>query len=304
MMKDGWEVLVLAGIALAVLRRLFFKPERLKNSLDAWITLSFIAMLMVTDLAADGALIVLGSPSWAAYAPFSAMVSSWIPVGSAESWFVWSWWLHILTLFSFANMLPYSKHFHVYTSFFNVFFHRLEPGGKMETMDLETVEDDTVFGVKSYRELSWKQILDLYTCTECGRCRELCPTRLTDKPLSPMEFGNAVRNYVYDLTPGLAARETAGEVPPEPALIGETISEDTIWACTTCRWCEYACPLFISFTDKLTAMRRNLVLEESNFPSEMQTAFKGMEVNGNPWNMPADRRTDWCEDLEIGRAHV
>lgn len=301
-MKDGFEVLVLLGVFLAVLRRIFFKPERLKNSVDAWLTLGLIAILMVTDLAADACQIAHSAPAWAVYAPFSTLAATLIPDAAvAQTWYAYAWWAHILTLLLFANILPYSKHFHVYTSFFNVFFRNLDAPGRLDTMDLENIDEDTTFGLASHKDYTWKQILDFYTCTECGRCRELCPTRLTEKPLSPMEFGVDQRDYIYGITGNLAMAESTGEPKPEPALIGEVISEDTIWACTSCRWCESACPLFISYVDKIVGLRRNLVLEESRFPPEVQNVFKGMEVNGNPWNLPADTRMDWAKDLEIPR---
>lgn len=298
-MKDLFEVLVLVGILLSIFRRFFFKPERLKNSLDAWVTLGLIASLMIADLVADGSQILAASPGWAAYAPFSSMTASFLPAANPQQTYVLAWWVHIGILLFFANYLPYSKHFHVYTSFFNVFFRKLEPAGKLNDMDLENIDEDSTFGARTYGDLNWRQLLDFYTCTECGRCRELCPTRLTDKPLSPMEFGTGIRDYLYHVTGNLTAAETQGTQKEEPVMTGEVIDTDTIWSCTTCRWCEEACPLFITYTDKIVEMRRHLVLEESSFPAEAQNTFRGMEVNGNPWNLPADTRADWCGDLDI-----
>jgi Fe-S oxidoreductase len=297
--KDLFIVLVLAGIALAVARRLLFKPERLKNSFDAFATLFFIAGLMVTDGLSDGAVILLGDPAWKGWAPVSSAFASFISPDAAGAVYIKSWWLHLVLLLGFMNELPYSKHFHVYTSAFNVWFRPLGPSGKLPGMDLEKLDENSRLGVSAPQDFTWKQTLDLYTCTECGRCREFCPTRLTEKPLSPMEFGLACRDLVYANNGNLARAEVDLPQGGIPALIGETVKEDVIWSCTTCRYCEQACPLFISYVDKLVGMRQHLVMEKSEFPPEAALAFKGMEVNGNPWNMPRDTRTDWCEGLDV-----
>jgi Fe-S oxidoreductase len=147
-------------------------------------------------------------------------------------------------------------------------------------------------------------MLDGYTCTECGRCRVVCPTALTGKPLDPKVFIGDVRDAVYAATPEILESTSGrgGETPPPPRkdLIGGWISEDTIWACTTCGWCTTACPVFIiPAVDKIVEMRRHLVLEKAEFPKEMQTAFRGMETNGNPWGMAQASRGDWAEGLPV-----
>jgi Fe-S oxidoreductase len=297
--KDLFIVLVLAGIALALARRLLFKPERLKNSFDAFATLFFIAGLMVTDGLSDGAVILLGDPAWKGWAPVSSAFASFISPDAAGAVYIKSWWLHLVLLLGFMNELPYSKHFHVYTSAFNVWFRPLGPVGKLPGMDLEKLDENSRLGISAPRDFTWKQTLDFYTCTECGRCREFCPTRLTQKPLSPMEFGLACRDLVYADNGNLARAEVDLPQREVPALIGPTVAEDVIWSCTTCRYCEQACPLFISYVDKIVGMRQHLVMEKSEFPPEATLAFKGMEVNGNPWNMPRDTRADWCEGLGV-----
>ena len=319
-MKDIFEVLVLAGIALAMLRRALFKPWRLENSLDAWGTLSFIAVLMATDLLADGALIARDGPAWAAWSPASRVVAGWLAgqnLDQLTNLYKLNWWLHLAALYGFANFLPYSKHFHVFTSVFNIYFRALEPTKNLKKMDLEAEH----FGANRIQDFSWKQMLDLYTCTECGRCLEHCPTTLTGKPLRPKNFGNDLRDYLYatrleDLAqdkPVPEDRKLIGGPVPEGSVwdlmqdhqpwsagaLGGAISTDTIWACTSCGYCEWACPLHITFVDKLVQMRRYLTLEESDFPAEAQVAFKGMERQGNPWNLPQSDRAKWAEGREI-----
>lgn len=320
LLKDVFEVLVVVGIGLAMLRRALFKPWRLENSLDAWGTLSFIAALMITDLVADGAYIVRAQPHWAAWAPASRMVAGWLQgqnLACLTGLYKAAWWLHLAALYGFANFLPYSKHFHVFTSVFNIYFRSLEPTKNLKPMDMEAEH----FGANRIQDFTWKQMLDFYTCTECGRCLEHCPTTLTGKPLRPKVFGNDLRDYlnatrVEDMgqdAPVPEDRKLIGGPVAEGSVwdlkqdhhpwtaqdLGGAISTDTIWACTSCGYCEWACPLHITFVDKLVQMRRYLTLEESDFPAEAQVAFKGMERQGNPWNLPQADRAKWAEGLEV-----
>ena len=318
--KDVFEVLVLVGLALAALRRIFFRPARLDNSWDAWATLSLIGGLMATDLLADGAFILLHHPDWASWSPAGEAVASFLSgmaSPSLQAFYMATWWIHLIILFGFLNFLPYSKHFHVLTALFNVYFRELEPNKNIKKMDLEVEH----FGANRIQDFTWKQLLDLYTCTECGRCKEVCPTTLTGKPLRPKNFGNDLRDYLYatpieqmaqdkpvpenrlllgGAVPEGAKWELGHDEPPwsEKALGGK-ISRDTVWACTTCGYCEWACPLQITFVDKLVQMRRYLTLEESDFPAEAQVGFKGMERQGNPWNLPQADRGKWAEGMDI-----
>jgi Fe-S oxidoreductase len=210
-----------------------------------------------------------------------------------------SWWLHLITLFAFANELPYSKHFHVYTSLFNVFFANLDAPGKLPSMDLENIDEDSTFGVATVTDFTWKQMLDMYTCTECGRCREYCPTTLTDKPLQPVLYMKAIRDQLYKEQPEILSDPGEKEHGSQTEMVPDVVDPDVIWACTTCRWCERACPLDITYVDKLVEMRRNLVLEKADFPEEAQPAFRGYEVNGNPWQLPPEERGNWADDLGV-----
>ena len=214
----------------------------------------------------------------------------------------WSWWLHLGDLLFFGNYLPYSKHFHIIVSIPNIFFMNLQPMGRLATVDLENTER---FGASRVEDLTWKQMLDGYTCTECGRCRVVCPTALTGKPLDPKIFIGDVRDAVYEATPGILT-ETSGPRKRRERrsarrdLIGGWISEDTIWACTMCGFCTTACPVFIiPAVDKIAEMRRYLVLDKAEFPKEVQNAFRGMETNGNPWNISSATRADWAKDLPV-----
>jgi Fe-S oxidoreductase len=166
-------------------------------------------------------------------------------------------------------------------------------------MDLENIDEDTRFGTATVTDFSWKQMLDMYTCTECGRCREFCPTTMTHKPLQPVLYLKSVRDELYAEQKGLLSDPGTDGKKSEVELVPTTVDPDVIWACTTCRWCERACPLEITYVDKLVDQRRNLVLEKAEFPEEAQPAFRGYEVNGNPWQLPGEERGDWAKELGV-----
>jgi len=302
--KDVFEVLVLAGVAMAVARRAFARPPRLDLTADAWFILFLIALLISADLLAEGAKAALAPRLASAWAPAVSAIArslSGLPATRLTALYEAAWWTHLVDILFFGNYLPYSKHFHIITAVPNVFFMKLDPMGRLGTPDLEASER---FGVSRVEDLSWKSVLDGYTCTECGRCRVVCPTALTGKPLDPKVFIGDVRDAVYEATPAiLAAASGRGDGDSSDGrkeLIGGWLTEETIWACTTCGFCTSACPVFIiPAVDKITEMRRHLVLERADFPKEMQTAFRGMETNGNPWGISASARADWAKDLPV-----
>lgn len=254
-------------------------------------------------------------------------------------------WTHAGLVLLFLNLLPHSKHFHVITAIPNVFFKDLSPRGRLEPM-AENAEklmekmmaaaempDPTAaqIGVAKVEHLSWKSVLDFYTCTECGRCSDNCPAHKTGKLLSPKHFTLALRDHMYEHEKELAEREMRWGPRPEEAaaadggepgidpealanaregatqppvyapvnLVPEIIHPDAIWACTSCRACEEQCPVLISYVDKIVEMRRNLVMIQGEFPHELQKPFQAMEVNGNPWNLSRMDRAAWSDGLGI-----
>lgn len=296
--KDVFAVLVLLGVGVAMFRRAVTRPARLGYSADAWFILGMIATLMITDITMDAPRLAAGAAEGFQGAVVSKFVAGWFAgsaAGTLDAIYAVSWWLHVLVLFVFANYLPYSKHFHVYLSLPNVLLRPLEQPGKLTKMDLENIEEGTTLGAAKVTDFTWKQLLDLYTCTECGRCTVVCPTTITGKPLIPRDFTIDLRDHLT-ANSGLILNGKKGELSD---LAGPVINPETVWACTTCRWCEEACPLFISYTDKIVEMRRHLVLEKAEFPPEAEPAFRGMETAGNPWQLPADSRADWAKGLDV-----
>ena len=215
----------------------------------------------------------------------------------------------MLLVSAFLVYLPLSKHLHIATAFPNIWYRKLRPRGELPAMDLE--REDATFGLKSLQDLGWKDLLDGFTCTECGRCQQACPAWNTGKPLNPKTFIMGIRDMSVDAEHGLdlipnspIVRETYGleDATPEPsrmsaAIVDEAIPYDAVWDCVTCGACVEACPVLIEHVDKIVGLRRNLVLEESRFPSELTGAFRAMEGQGNPWGQPASTRTDWTKGL-------
>jgi len=233
------------------------------------------------------------------------------------------WW-HASFVLIFLNILPFSKHFHIITAIPNVFARDRSPAGRLPKIeDLEgRVEREESLGLNRLEDLSWKHILDLYTCTECGRCSDNCPAYITGKKLSPKHLTLALRDHLYDTEgafgggmatdPNKSADEKVGlntnPAPPEDAyfrnhepleLVPNILDPEVVWACTSCRACEEQCPVMISYVDKIVGMRRELLMMKGEFPSQLATAFNGIETNGNPWNISAMDRADWSDGLSV-----
>jgi Fe-S oxidoreductase/nitrate reductase gamma subunit len=297
--RDIFEVLVLVMVLYALLRRLILRPKRITPSAEAILVLLLIAVLMITDFTLGGAKYAAGIQE--ELSPVSKMFSTLIIASQTNAINLIhdiSWWVHIVALFFFLNLLPVSKHFHVITSLFNVFLKRFDYGA-LRYIDLEKAEN---FGVSQIEQSTWKDILDIYTCTECGRCQDVCPAFNTGKLLNPKQININSRNHLYEeKTPfllNLAAKNGNGEFSGKK-FVGEIIEEEMLWACTTCRACEEACPLFIEYVDRIVDMRRYLVLEEGKMAPELANAFKNMENQGNPWGKASDSRDEWSNGLQV-----
>jgi Fe-S oxidoreductase len=204
--------------------------------------------------------------------------------------------MHLLLVLGFMMYIPRSKHLHILAAGPNIFFKHLGTPKAIEVTNLED-ENATSFGLGKVTDLSWKGALDLLSCTECGRCEESCPADMTGKPLSPMRL-------IHDMKMELFAQKQhvlGGKTDEIPAVVRTEsgITDDVIWACTSCRACEEACPVNIEQTNIIFEARKNLVLMESRFPAEMQTVFRNMENNYTPWAFGHDTRADWCRDLNV-----
>lgn len=297
-MRDIFEVLVLLMVLAAAYRRAVLRPARITRSWDAILILSLIGALMITDFIMNGAetalqgYVVTKSPAGAAMAEIYGVLG--LMGTPLQILYETAWWVHLGVLLFFLDYLPLSKHFHVITSLPNVFFKNFHKNA-LNPVDIENTE---AFGISKIEDLTWKNILDIYTCTECGRCQDACPAYFTGKPLNPKKINEDMRKYLYQkevLLPGQGKNGSREELP----LAGGVIQDDTLWACTTCGACEEQCPLFIEFIDRIVGMRRYLVLMESRFPEQTKTAFRNMENTGNPWGLSRDSRADWAKELGV-----
>ncbi len=311
--KDLFEVAVLGAVLYGVWRRLVVRPARLHLSLEAVGILLWIGALMVTDLLGDAALFALEPHHHEAGWAFVGSALSGLFAGdpaAAQSWFQWMYWLHVAGVLAFLNYLPYGKHFHVITALPNVYAMKLDPPAVVDRMEFEGRES---FGVGKVEDHKWTRLLDMFSCTECGRCTVHCPAASTGKALQPREVITDQRDHLYAHADAIGAvgklkhlgrdeeaAATAAAIEREP-LAGGVITDDVLWACTTCGYCQTVCPVSIGHIDHVIDLRRHLMMMEARMPAEFATAIKGLETNSNPWNVGAAAREDWIGDLAVPR---
>ncbi|WP_274364158.1 heterodisulfide reductase-related iron-sulfur binding cluster [Paenibacillus thermotolerans] len=337
---------VLVAIGYAAYRRYGEKLQRLKRGWKPSIVVWFIVSLMLSVLLtlAFDRLRSGEAAEWVWTSPFSSAIAAafgGVVVETATGvWYYLCWWAHLLILLSFAVYVPQSKHFHIITAPINLLLRRTEPVGRLSKLDLE---DETAesFGAGKIEDFTQRQLLDLYSCVECGRCTNVCPASSTGKLLSPMhmivklrdhliEKGSAVTSKspwvpsfggggtfahmmtdgsperfssaITDIGPTMKTQKAswivaADRKPEDIELIGEVMTEDEIWACTTCRNCEDQCPVGNEHVDKIVDMRRHLVLMQGSLPHDGQRAMQNIERQGNPWGISRGDRAKWVEEL-------
>jgi Fe-S oxidoreductase len=315
--QEGFLAFVLVAVAVLLYRRIVVKPARLQgdnvHSGDAILILSMIAGLMITLLLTLAFDRVVEPHLPMALQPVSSPVAvafSWVSPQIAAAIRDANWWAHAILLLVFLNYLPYSKHLHVIVSLPNTFLSNTSgPGviGAMRPMDLEAETDQ--FGASDVTHLTWKNLLDGYSCTECGRCTSVCPANITGKPLSPRKIVINTRERLAEIAPAIVggtdvvAQPLVGaatlELTANRRLTDTYITEEELWACTSCRACVYECPVSIDQLEIINELRRGLVLDESRFPEEIQPAFESLERNGSPWKFQPADRARWAEGLDI-----
>jgi Fe-S oxidoreductase len=307
-LEDLLAAAVLTGLALAALNRYGLRPRRFRGShqRDAAAILLLITLVILTQLGIYSTQIAAGADQVVNMRPLSDAVAGLFRGFHGES--IWAWhefflWAHLLLIAGFAVYLAHSKHLHIITAIPNVFFRDLEPAGShLPLLDIEKAEH---FGIAKVDQLSWKQELDLATCTECGRCEVHCPAFNTGKPLSPKLLITDLRNGWYANARQQAAppsswqEQEASAAPPSGTLLDWSVLEETLWACTTCGACVEQCPVLIEHVPTIVEMRRALVLEESRMPKEAQRALESVEQRGNPFGMAADTRMRWAAGLDV-----
>lgn len=303
--KDFFEILVVTGVLYFLYRRLVSKPSRVTLSGEGVLILCFILTLMITDFINDGSHFVRhGYPEFWWWGPvgtfFGKTFLSNLSPTSLGVLTAISYFLHIGIVLTFLNFLPYGKHFHVITSLPNVFLLNPKPygPGALNPINLED-PNATSFGVDKINDFNWKDILDVYSCTECGRCTAQCPAWNTGKPLNPKEINISLKDYMYKNINALTSKDEETKNKAFISLVPDVIHPDVLWSCTTCRACEEACPVMIEFVERIVDMRRNLVLMKGEFPEEAQSTLRNIENNGNPWGIGFDERAVWAKGLGV-----
>ncbi len=299
--RDSFELLVLVGVSYGLIRRLRPKPSRVGRSWEGVFVLFMILTLMLTDFfVSAGHLVSTNSFGTITQPGGYFALKLLLPIFGASGTVLFgtvSYWIHVVVLLSFLNFLPIGKHFHVITGIPNVFFRNLTPYGKGVTDDIENVEE---FGIRSTADLDWSMVLDLYSCTECGRCTVYCPTALTGKPLQHRDLNVSLKKALFADQEALLSGDEQ-KLEGLAALVGGQIAPETIWACTTCGSCEQECPVFIENVPRIIEMRKQKALMEGDISPELARAYKGMEQNNNPWGIGFDKRDEWAEGLDIPR---
>lgn len=288
---DYFAFFSLAGVLWALVRRYVVRPVRLETNFEPAIILVLIFFLMGTHIAGEALKVnLLRETSGSMIASAFARAFSGLSQSTLSASYYTVWWLHIFILFSFLVYIPYSKHLHIIAALFNVFFRSLRPKGALVPIDIETANR---LGVEKIEEFSWKQLLDLYACAECGRCQANCPASLSAKPLSPQKLIKNLKTHLIGR--GMSEGQSTLQ------LIGNKISEEEIWDCLTCYACQQVCPVCNEHTDKIMELRRNLVLVKNKVPETAERALRMLMMRGDPWVGTQYLRTDWTNDLGINK---
>ena len=295
---DLFCVLVLAGVATAFWIRKVLRPRRFEGShlREADLILALIAGIVTTLLLWHATLVALDLNPWPAdSSPVSGALSGLFgddPTTEAlERVFAWA---HVLFILGFLAYLPHSKHLHIATAAINVFFGRTRARGRLEPLDFELDDEAAMrFGAGTVGDLTWKQMLDAMSCTECGRCQDACPAYATGKALSPKLLIMGIRDQLFADGPALLAD---GDLS---ALVPNAVTDDVVWDCVTCGACIHECPVSIEHIDHIVDLRRNLVMVESRLPADTETMLRDVERGSNPWGKPQTERAAWAEGIGI-----
>ncbi len=313
-----FSLLVLTGLGFFAARRWIRRREELDiPSPASFIVITMIATLMLSTLASGTAQALLSgggtSEKFLSLADFQRALAhpNWITayvagpilyllgmdsVGIAEGVRNFSWWLHIVTVYAFMVYVPTSKHSHLIFAPINYFMIKDRPRGQLSMVNLEA--ENAVWGAGNVTQLQWTSLIDGLSCIECGRCTIECPANRTGKPLNPKRIMTEIKHALLDHAGEILAHDGTDAAPSR--VIGDPyITDEELWGCTTCYACVEACPVGNNQVEAIIEMRRNLVLVESRFSSELQLAFQNMENNSNPWGIGAHTRADWCQDLGV-----
>lgn len=304
LLLDMAGLVVMFSLVWAAIRRYVIRPVRLEpfHSRGALIILLTIFILMILNFSVEGFRLLYETKPFAGWAfvgeAFSRVFMAMGLKGAAHSLFYVFWYLHIALILGFGIYILYSKHLHILASHFNLYFHSTAPKGALQP--ILNMEEAERFGASTLTDFSWKHLLDLYACTECGQCNANCPATLSEKPLKPREVITNLKKHLLSTGNELLARkEKEGKDEENASMVKDVVTEDVLWDCTNCGACMEVCPVDIQHVDKIVDMRRYLVLTESSFAPELKNVFRGMERNSNPWGIGMSTRADWAKDQGV-----
>ena len=298
LMVDVFAFLVLAGVITAFVIRKVQRPPRFVGSHlgEADVILLWIAGIVVTLFLWHASRIALGLNEYpAAWAPISSPLARWLDGALSPTVERAAVWAHVLLILSFLVYLPYSKHLHIFLAAVNVFFGRTKSRGRLEPVDFEVPAEEVRFGAATVTDLSWKQMVDTLSCTECGRCQDVCPAYNTGKELSPKLLIMALRDRVLADGPKALASPGARLQP----LVPNAVTDNVVWDCVTCGACVRECPVGIEHIDHIVDLRRNLVMVESRFPEEAGSMLRDIDRASNPWGRSQGDRAQWAQGLDV-----
>jgi len=306
LMADLFALGVLAGVAIAFAIRLGQRPVRFVGSRlqQAYNILLFEAAISITLFVWHGSRVALGLNEYpAAWSPISTALAGLLPAAPATEVIERaSVWIHALLILAFLLYIPYTKHLHTLVVAFNVFFERTRGRGRLEPLrfdDPDVPEDQIRFGMGTIQEMTWKQMVDGMTCTECGRCQDACPAFFTGKNLSPKLVIMGLRDQLYrEGHKMLAAAAGHGTFEGTP-LVPTAVADETVWDCVTCGACVRECPVGIEHIDHIVDLRRNLVMVQSRLPATGAAMLRDLERTSNPWGNSPTARVDWTAGLDI-----
>ncbi len=308
LVQDVFAGLVVVGVAIALWIRTVQRPERFVGShtLEAYRILFWILWIVLTLFLFRGAHIAEGHATYPTeWTPISTAFShliTWMSIGWQRFFAGLFLWAHLLLILGFLVYLPYSKHLHIITSAFNVWFSSTRPRGALEPLVLDMAKleaGDQSLGAEVVTDLTRKELLDLFACTECGRCQNACPAWNTGKPLSPKLLIMNLRDHLFDEGPRVLEARVAGAEHEKHALVPDVVDDEVVWACTTCGACMEECPVDIEHIDTIVDLRRALVMGESRFPAEAGAMMRNLESQSNPWGIAQSQRADWATGMDV-----
>ena len=291
---DVFVIAVLAGVVAAVVIRKVVRPARFAGShlREADLILALITLVVLTLLCWHASRIAAGLNEWPAGDSFLANALSGAMPSPRVSERVFDW-AHVLTILGFLVYVPRSKHLHMGTAAINVWYGRTRARGRLEPLSFDLPDEELRLGVGTVGDLTWKQMVDAFSCTECGRCQDVCPAYATGKVLSPKLLVMGIRDQLFAEGPNLLA---GGELS---RVVGNGVPEEMVWDCVTCGACVHECPVSIEHVDHIVDLRRELVMMQSRFPTEAESMLRDVERMGNPWGKPQGDRAAWAEGLGV-----